>query len=294
MINFAMYPPITKSKIASSRALKHPPPMTTVLQGITFNAILIVFTVASAFGGAPLLSDCEVLPTLHWSGFRIDLAELREASEDQPAHCFVQGTIDTEIHFELFLPLADAWNGRFVMGGSGGYAGIVENQALDWLTPSVLKDGFATVGTDTGHQGGGTDASWALGREDREINFGYRAVHVTAETAKTIIRIHYDRDIDYSYFVGCSRGGGQAMVASQRYPDDFDGIVAGDPVFNWTAVGAQMIQISKAMYPDPTNLSTPVVRLQSRKILEEAILAKCDVLDGLKDGIMNDPRTCDF
>lgn len=160
---------------------------------------------------------CSELSSVNWSGFRVDVAEEREANDRKPAHCFVQGVIDTEIHFELLLPLPDAWNGRFVMGGGGGFVGSVQNQAL-WFAPSLFADGFATVGTDTGHQGKEIDASWALGHEEREINFGHRAVHLTAETVKTIIRLHYGRDIDYSYFLGCSRGGGQGMVASQRFP----------------------------------------------------------------------------
>ncbi len=238
-------------------------------------------------------SDCDRLEVMAWGGFTIEATAFREATEDQPAHCMVKGTIDAEIRFELLLPLKEAWNGRFVMGGGGGYVGNVQNQALDF-SPSLLADGFVTVGTDTGHRGPGTHASWALNRLDREINFGHRAIHLTAQTAKTIIRLYYDRDIAYSYFLGCSRGGGQAMMESQRYPDDFDGIVSGAPAFSWAAFGAQFVQISRAMYPDPHNMTAPVVRPASRRLLEDAILAKCDTLDGLEDGIMNDPRECSF
>ena len=251
----------------------------------------IVASSASSQSRDPI--PCMELTGFHWSGFTIDLAEAREKANTQPAHCFIQGTIDTEIHFELLLPEPDDWNGRFVMGGGGGYVGSIQNAALN-MAPTLLADGFATVGTDTGHQDGGTSAAWALDREDREINFGHRAIHMTAKTAKTIIRLYYGRDIDYSYFMGCSRGGGQAMVESQRYPDDFDGIVAGAPAFDWPGIGAQFVQISQAMYPDPNNLSTPIVTEATRQLLEDAILAKCDALDGLEDGILNDPRECTF
>ncbi len=239
---------------------------------------------------------CTALQSAQWSGFRIDAAEAVAANENRPAHCAVTGTIDAEIRFELLLPLPEAWNGRFVMGGGGGFVGSLDNQAMTlYAVPeSPLHRGFATVGTDTGHRGLVIDATWALHREDREINFGHRAVHVTAEVAKRIIRLHYGRDIDYSYFLGCSRGGGQAMMESQRYPDDFDGIVAGAPAYDWTGIGAQFIQVQQAMYPDPSNLRSPVVTPEARRLLARAILDACDHLDGVTDGILGDPRACDF
>jgi feruloyl esterase len=237
--------------------------------------------------------QCEELISVAWSGFEVSLAEERDAADGVPAHCVVRGTIDAEIRFELILPVPDAWNGRFVMGGGGGFVGTVMNQA-SWLAPDFLSRGFASVGTDTGHQGSSIDASWAMDRRDREINFGHRAVHLTAETAKTVIRLHFGRDIDYSYFMGCSRGGGQAMMESQRFPDDFDGIVAGAPAYDWTRLAAQMVQTQQAMYPNSDDLTTPVVTPEIRQLLSRAILERCDSLDGLEDGILNDPRDCSF
>ncbi len=247
-------------------------------------------------GGAPAPPrSCGDLASMSFSGFVLeDVAEMPATPAD-PAHCRVRGTIDTEIHFELLLPTPDHWNGRFLMGGGGGYVGSVQNQALQFAGPrSVLTRGFATVGTDTGHRGFGTDASWALNRPDREVNFGHRAVHVTAETAKTIIRLHYGRDIDYSYFLGCSRGGGQGMMSSQRYPDDFDGIVAGAPAYNWTALGALFLQTQQVLYPDPADLSVPVIDAEAARLIETAILEACDENDGVEDGFMTDPLACDM
>ncbi len=239
---------------------------------------------------------CADLATTHWGGFRVDSAEVQGAEGDSPAHCRVTGTIDSEIHFELLLPLPDAWNGRFVMGGGGGFVGTIDNQAMTlYANPATpLARGFATVATDTGHRGSAIDARWALDREDREVNFGFRAVHLTSEVAKTIIRLHYGRDIDYSYFLGCSRGGGYAMMESQRYPDDFDGIVGGAPAYDWTGVGTLFLQITQAMYPVPTAGAGPVVTPEARRLLSNAILEACDDLDGVADGILNDPRTCSF
>jgi feruloyl esterase len=243
----------------------------------------------------PVPMTCADVLTADWTGFRVNEAEAMPVQGETPAHCRVRGTIDEEINFELLLPVADDWNGRFLMGGGGGYVGSVQNQALEGAGETgVLGRGFATVGTDTGHQGSGIDATWALHRPDREVNFGHRAIHVTAETAKTIIRLYYGRDIEYSYFFGCSRGGGQGMMSSQRYPDDFDGIVAGAPAHDWTGLGALFIQTQQALYPNPADLSTPAITPEVAGVIEDAILEACDELDGVEDGIMTDPLACPF
>ena len=254
---------------------------------------LAAFTPAPAADLVPALT-CDQLAAMSWSGFVLDEVSEIEAGANDPAHCRVRGTIDEEIHFELLLPLAGDWNGRFLMGGGGGFVGSVQNQALQFAGPvSVLTRGFATAGTDTGHQGPGIDASWALDRPDREVNFGHRAVHVTAEAAKTIVRLFYGRDIEYSYFIGCSRGGGQAMMSSQRYPDDFDGIVSGAPAYDWPGLGAFFLQTQQALYPDPNDLTTPVITDEAASILEAAILEACDGNDGVEDGFMTNPMACD-
>lgn len=262
----------------------------------------VVFSIvgALALAGAsagpvtePRVVACADLGAVRWGGFRVDAAEELAADADAPARCVVRGTIDAEIHFELILPRPEAFNGRFVMGGGGGFVGSVQNQALQFA-PYLLDQGYATVGTDTGHRGGSLDASWALDRPDREINFGHRAVHLTVDAAKTIIRLHYGRDIEYSYWLGCSRGGGQGMMESQRFPDDFDGIVAGAPAYDWTGLGALLVQTQRAIYPDPHDLSVPAVTAEVRELLGSAILAACDALDGVADGLLADPRDCRF
>ncbi len=265
--------------------------MRKIFKVLVLSLLLVLGRTSNA--SAEIQPRCKALHEMKWSGFRIDVAEMQRVSRERPAHCVVQGTIDTEINFELLLPVSNAWNGRLVMGGGAGFAGSIQNQALDFA-PDLLKEGFATVGTDTGHRGAGTQASWAYNREDREINFGHRAVHLTAQAAKTIIRLHYDRDITYAYFIGCSRGGGQALMASQRYPDDFDGIVAGAPAFNWSGIAAQYIQNAQAMYEDRNGVRVPIVRPETQQLLEDAILEKCDALDQLEDGILSDPRKCTF
>ena len=235
---------------------------------------------------------CSDLASMALIDFDIRTAE-PIAGDDAVPHCRVQGVIDDEITFELLLP--DAWNGRFLMGGGGGYVGTVQNAALAYgAGPGALERGYATVGTDTGHAGGGVQADWALDNPARQVNFGHRAVHLTAEAARSIIRHYYEREEEYAYFVGCARGGGQGMMASQRYPDDFDGIVAGAPAYHWTAFTAGFIQNQQAIFPDPSDLSTPVITRENRALLDVSIRRACDHLDGVEDGVLTDPRRCDF
>ena len=119
-----------------------------------------------------------------------------------------------------------------------------------------INAGYATVGTDTGHQGAVTVASWALNDIERQLNFGHVGVHRVAEVSKAIIRHYYNAGIERSYFSGCSNGGRQALMEAQRYPDDFDGIIAGAPAADFTGIGAQFIKDIKALYPDPRNVAT--------------------------------------
>jgi feruloyl esterase len=204
------------------------------------------------------------------------------------AYVEVKGLIGGNIRFELLLP--EAWNGNLTMGGGGGFVGTVQNGARD-----SVNRGYATVGTDTGHEWQpGYMAGWALDNMEAKLNFGYLAVHRTAEVAKAIVRSYYGKEAAHCYFLGCSRGGGQAMMEAQRYPNDFEGIVAGAPAFNWTGFAATMVAIAKALYPDPRHLdSTPLTKEALQK-LQHAIIEQCDAQDGLKDGVIQDPSSVHF
>ncbi len=222
----------------------------------------------------------------------VAIHSVREVAADdqkkQSAHVEVKGVIGGHIRFELLLP--EAWNGRFVMGGGGGFVGTVQNAARN----SVNK-GYATVGTDTGHQSEpGYLATWALDNLEAKVNFGHLAVHRTAEVAKALIRSHYRNEAAHSYFVGCSRGGGQAMMEAQRYPQDFDGIVAGAPAFHWTGIGATMVTIAQSLYPNPAHLDSTVITKEALQKLQASILEQCDTQDGLKDGIIQNPASAHF
>jgi len=205
-------------------------------------------------------------------------------------HCKVTGVIGTETRFELLMP--HSWNGKFVMGGGGGFVGSIVNIALLY---GPLQKGYATVGTDTGHQAHSLDASWALNNLERVVSFGHQAVHRTAVTSQALISAYYDRDPSVSYFVGCSRGGGQALMEAQRYPDDFDGIAAGAPAYNWThELGARNAWINQVMYPDPDDLSVAVIGPEAGQLIGDAVMEQCDLIDGIDDGVLNDPLVCDF
>ena len=218
----------------------------------------------------------------------VRLTAVTREAEPVP-HCKVAGVIGAETHFELLLP--ETWNGKFVMGGGGGFVGLVQNTSLVY---GSLQKGYATVGTDTGHQGHPVDASWAYNHLERLVSFGHQAVHRTAVTAKALIRDYYRQEIRRSYFTGCSRGGGQGLMEAQRYPDDFDAIAAGSPAFDFIGVAASASQINAAMYPDPSDLREAVVGPAEQQLIESSYLAQCDALDGLEDGILNDPRRCAF
>lgn len=204
-------------------------------------------------------------------------------------HCKLTGVIGRETNFAVWLP--DAWNGKFVMGGQGGFAGSVENQAL---ALGALQKGYATAGTDTGHKAAGADGSWAYGEMERVVNYAHAAIHRVTEVSKTAVRARYGRSPEKSYFAGCSNGGRQGLMAAQRYPDDFDAIVAGAPALDFTGIAATFVNVTRKMYPDPGDLAAPVLNQADMSALGKAALASCDKLDGLEDGVMADPRACSF
>lgn len=206
-----------------------------------------------------------------------------------PSICRVTGTTEPAVAFEVWLPV-EGWNGEFHVSGNGGMAGVISYGAM----AAALRRGYAAASTDTGHVrpgAGGFDASWALGRPDLIEDFGHRAVHLTAENGKAITAAFYDGPPRYSYFVGCSKGGQQGLMEAQRYPDDFDGIIAGNPANDWTRfyAGAHL------WYSHATlrNRDSYIPR-EKLPLLAGAVNAACDALDGIEDGVLDDPRRCRF
>ena len=245
-------------------------------------------SVSASFSGHAKEHNCSIDAFSSIPDLKISSAIHKES----PApHCKVNGVIGLEIGFELLLP--DDWNGKFIMGGGGGFAGTFNNAAHDFY--NVLPDGWATVATDTGHKGNPLGASWALNNLERQVNFGHLAVHRTAANAKALIESYFGAEIDRSLFFGCSRGGGQGLMLAQRSPALFDGIYAGAPAYSWTTeMAGRWTRNAQRMYPDPSDLAEPVIDPGALSLIGRAVMAQCDALDGLEDGILNDPRQCNF
>ena len=203
-----------------------------------------------------------------------------------PELCRVAGVIaptpDSQIGFEVWLPTG--WNGRYLQSGNGGFAGAIPYAALG----KGIARGYATAGTDDGHRAGGTDASWALGHPEKIVDFGYRAVHLTALRSKEVLAGFYQAVPRRSYFEGCSEGGREALMEAQRYPDDFDGWVVGAPANNWTNLLTADAWNQQALAADRASALTP----EALQVLSGAALARCDARDGVEDGIVGEPQRC--
>jgi len=204
-----------------------------------------------------------------------------------PPFCRVAATLkpspDSDIKIEVWLP-ASGWNGKFQAVGNGAFNGTIGYGAMS----AALARGYATASTDTGHVGGG--ARWALGHPQKVIDFGWRAVHEMTVTGKKIVESHYAAPPRFSYFNGCSAGGRQAMKAAQRFPADFNGIIAGAPGLDWTSRAARAAQVAQVLEVNQTARLLP----EQKQILHRAVVQACDADDGVKDGLLADPGRCTF
>ena len=183
----------------------------------------------------PSAGACEALAGLKLPQVAITQAVTVAASAPLPAYCKILGSAHPDSGFRHPVRSRDPgegpWNGRYLQVGNGGFAGVIPERGI----LLGLAQGYAVAGTDDGHQSAiNTDASWALGHPEKQIDFGYRALKETTDAAKAIILAYKGSAPRYSYFQGCSDGGREALMEAQRYPKDFDGIVAGDPANNWT------------------------------------------------------------
>ncbi|NGY04107.1 tannase/feruloyl esterase family alpha/beta hydrolase [Solimonas terrae] len=207
-----------------------------------------------------------------------------------PASCRVELRLhpspESDIHVRVWLPEAQRWNGRFQGIGNGGFAGSIDTMSMT----VALGAGYAVAATDTGHEGKDTDGSWALHRPDLIEDFGYRAIHETADVGQRLVAAYYGRDAQHRYFSSGSNGGREALMEAQRFPDDYDGILAGCPAADGTALLATHAWIQQTQLKDPAAWIPPA-KLHA---IAAAMLAACDTLDGVKDGLIEDPRRCDF
>lgn len=253
----------------------------------------LVFAASSLMAG-----DCSALKTLKLQGTTINTAEELSGSfqppygpglDKLPQFCHVTGvltpTTDSEIQFEVWMP-AENWNGKFRGLGNGGFAGSIDFRGLG----GSVSRGYASASTNTGHDGDSEDASWAYHHPEKVIDFGYRAIHLTTVTAKAVIQAYYGQAPRKSYFDACSNGGREALMEAQRFPEDYDGILAGAPAYDWTHLVASGFMVSAHMVTDPASY----VSSTKLRTITDAALRACDAQDGLKDGIVADLSRCHF
>src|SRR5262245_42121814 len=202
-----------------------------------------------------------------------------------PAACRVVGRVQPAINFEVWMP-ASGWNGKFQAVGGGGFAGAITYGGI----ANALRRGYAAASTDTGHTTATPGGSWALGHPELVIDFGYRAIHEMTVKAKSIVAAFYGSGPRYSYFVGCSTGGRQGLMEAQRFPDDYDGIVAGAPANYWTRMPAgNLFTAGATLKEDATRLPAPKLAA-----LHAGALAACDARDGVTDRLIESPQRCEF
>jgi feruloyl esterase len=178
----------------------------------------------------------------------------------------------------------DGWNGKLQVVGNGGWAGVISTPAM----AQALREGYATASTDTGHKGG--SGSFAIGHPEKLVDFGYRSMHELTVAAKALVTKFYQRPARLSYYNGCSTGGRQGMMEAQRYPDDFDAIVAGAPVYNQIHLNTSQVSLQVDMLRDQS-LIVPQSKVD---LVAKAVLDACDAQDGVKDGIVSNPEACRF
>ncbi len=237
----------------------------------------------TTIGAAGSMTDCTVAAVQAKApkGTTVTAVAVVEATGSVPQYCKVDGHVavpGNEVTFRLGLPTS--WNGKYYFVGVGGLGGSIGN------LNAGLTRGYASASTDTGHDA--NDPTWGANRA-KEIDYGHRGTHVTAVAGKELTAAFFGKTPDHAYFNGCSNGGRQALMEVQRYPTDFDGIIAGDP-----ATGTPM-QVGRAlvfqrMLLNPENY-LPIAKVE---ILSKATLAECDAKDGLKDDLISDPRLCTF
>ena len=268
----------------------------------------LLATVAAARAAAPALPDAAPVakPLFDCAGFRaypgppglrkmfqllqdapvtIQAATLVAAKDGLPEYCKVEGYAGGTVGFEVRLPTQN-WNGKLLQQGCGAMCGIVSLASCE----DVLARNYAVVSTDMGHKSTAGDVKWARNNRQAQIDFGYRATHVATLAAKAVVQAYFGRAPSRSYFRGCSTGGRQAMVEAQRYPDDYDGIIAGAPPLD--ELGDALLHLIWSGRATFDASGKQVLDSSKLRMVRAAVIEACDRLDGLKDGILQDPQAC--
>jgi feruloyl esterase len=259
--------------------------MQTVIRWSAGSVLCVLAAWLLAGGGAAVnieaAGSCEGLTALTLPATTITAAKIDGES------CRVSATLtpssDSDIKMEIWMP-ASNWNGKYQAVGNGAFNGTINYGAMK----TALSRGYAVSSTDTGHTG--PSARFGLGHPEKVIDFGWRAVHETANASKAIIAAYYGGAPKYSYFNGCSAGGRQAMKEAQRFPADFNGIIAGAPGLDWTGRAASANRLAKPLEQNEAARLGPA----QRQLLHTAVLDSCDLLDGVKDGVLENPKRCTF
>jgi hypothetical protein len=221
---------------------------------------------------------------------QITAADIVPAAARLPAYCRIQGYVAPNVGIEMRLPVA-AWNGKFFYAGCSAACGSIALSSWARECDYPLIKGYACVLSDMGHQSGQSDGLWAYNNLQAKVDFGFRATHVAAVAGKAITATFYGAPPQRSYFMGCSTGGREAMVEAQRFPWDFDGIIAGAPVITEAGTAMDFIwNLQNSVDPD----GRPVLSIADLQLVHQAVLAHDDLNDGVRDGIIGDPRTSRF
>lgn len=234
----------------------------------------------------PPKSTCSALQSLTGYEYSVMSAEAIAPAGGRQAFCRVHILIQPEIQVEVALPAA--WNRRLYMFGNGGYAG----EKLDAPNRLAHRDmaiasGFVVTQTNTGHDAEKEPLATFTTHPQKLVDYALRSLHVTAETAKRVAEAYYGKRPERSYYNGCSTGGRQGLILAQRFPEDFDGIVVGAPALNNVSIRLRNIASWQAQAKGP-------FKTTKLKLLADRVYARCDDSDGLKDGLIIDPRRCDF
>jgi|ERR1700722_5446888 len=232
---------------------------------------------------------CLALEKVDFSGIQdaptqLTSTKIVEATDDVPAFCKVEGYISPQVGVEIRLPVSN-WNGKLVAVGNGGWGGVLNGAGCD----GRIRRGYACVTSDTGHKGRGDDGLWAFNNLSAQMDFGFRAVHVATLAAKSIVGHYYAAPPRKSYFMSCSTGGYQGLVEAQRFPWDFDGIIAGAPDIDEADLTMRQIWARRAFFDET---GKPVLDANAIGLLHHAALAQCDMDDGVKDGLVGNPTGC--
>lgn len=255
----------------------------------------LLFTLPAAAQERAEAAACEAL--LARNDLTLTHASWQGAQGARPAHCYVRGTLAGTIRFHMQLPAPAAWNGRLLNIGDGGKDGD-----LDYADERVTQ-GYAIANSNMGHDSAATPGA-SFARDDLRavVDFGYRAVHLTANASKALVRAYYGQPAAYAYFEGCSTGGREGLMEAQRFPADFDGIVAGAPVYDYQVTNITNLWAVRTMFTDDFagNLAFDgdgdgvPDDLGKWRRLRDTVMVTCDANDGIEDGLISDPPSCGF